>query len=64
MDLSSFKKLCNEKLNLHHDFLLNQYDPNTISYIQPFCLDSVEKPLVGYIYVSVIVYTCFLKKKP
>lgn len=53
--MDNFIKLCHKKLNLHHDFILNQCDPNSISYIQPFCLDRVENPLIGYIHVSVII---------
>lgn len=56
--MDNFLKNCHRKMNLHDDFVLNQCDPNTVSYIQPFCLDSVENPIVGYIYVSVTYY-CF-----
>ncbi|XP_060878579.1 uncharacterized protein LOC132950955 [Metopolophium dirhodum] len=50
MDLNNFLKFCHGKVNLHPEFVLNQCDPNTISYIRPFCLSGVEKPIVGYIY--------------
>lgn len=55
MDLDNFLRHCHEKVNLHSDFLLNQLDPSTISYIQPFCSNDAENPLVGYIYVSVFI---------
>lgn len=54
MDLNTFLKSCHGKVNLHPEFVLNQCDPSTISYVQPFCFNSDEKPLVGYIYVSII----------
>lgn len=52
MDLNSFLKSCHEKVNLHPDFVLKQCDPRTVSYINPFSSYDVEKPLIGYIYVS------------
>lgn len=58
MDLNHFLKGCHEKINLHPDFILEQHDPSTVSYIQPFCLnDNENHPLVGYVYVS--TYTVF-----
>lgn len=55
MDLSNFLKACHEKVNLHPDFVLKQCDPGTISYIHPFCLNDIENPIVGYIYVSIYI---------
>lgn len=55
MDLNNFLKCCHERVNLHPDFVLNQCDPNTISYIRPFCPSGVENPIVGYIHVSIII---------
>lgn len=57
MDLKHFIKTCHEQVNLHPDFVLDQCDPNTVSYIQPFCLNFVGNPLIGYIYVSIIIFT-------
>lgn len=54
MDLDSFLRNCHEKINLQSDFVLNQFDPSTVSYIQPFCLNDTEKPLIGFIYVCII----------
>jgi len=60
MDLNNFLKFCHGKVNLHPEFVLNQCDPNTISYIRPFSLSGVEKPIVGYIYVSIITVYVYL----
>lgn len=59
MDLNNFLKTCHEKVNLHPDFILSQCDSSTVSYIQPFCLSGVEKPIIGYIYVSMVVVNIF-----
>lgn len=61
MDFKDFIKTCYEKVNLHQDFVLNQCDPKTISYILPFCLNFLEKPIIGYIYVNIIFK--FLKNR-
>jgi len=52
MDLNQFLKSCHEKINLHPNFVLKQCDPGTVTYINPFCLYHIEKPLIGYINVS------------
>lgn len=55
MDLSEFMKDCHEKINLHPDLILRQCVSSSVSYIRPFCLNDNENPLVGYVYVSILL---------
>lgn len=55
MDLQNFVKECHEEVNLQPEFVIQQYDPKTVSYIKPFCLSDVDNILVGYTYVSITV---------